>query len=101
MGSKKPPEPAQEKPVPDATPEQSSPPPPPAAPTPEPDETIVLQDRIAHLASGRVVRATAEQAKSLMSAGRARKATTAQIANQAGRVPALPADTPLTQTEKD
>lgn len=98
MGSKKPPEPAQEKPVPDATPEMSPPPP---APAPEPDETIVLQDRIADLASGRVVRATAEQAKSLMSAGRARKATTAQIANQAGRVPALPADTPLTQTEKD
>ena len=101
MGSKKTPEPAQEKPVPDATPERSPPPPPPPAPAPEPDEAIVLQDRIADLAGGRVVRATAEQAKSLMSAGRARKATAAQIANQAGRIPALSADTPLTQTEKD
>lgn len=104
MASKKPPSPATEKPVPETPPPASPPPPPPEqeAPVPErAEEALVLQDRISDLASGRVVRATPSQAKSLMAAGRARKATDAQIANQAGRIPVLSPDTPLTQPEKD
>lgn len=102
MASKKTPDPANEKPVPESGETATPPPSPPPTPAPpKPSETLVLQDRIGDLAIGRVVRATPAQAAELVRAKRARRATHSQAASLAAPVPALPADFVSPKSEKD